>query len=337
MRPGGAGLALPLLWLSSPAHEQGTRGLNTNTGNGACPGPTSRNRQGWPSGGSPGGAEGTGYGEAPPPFPGETARAAGTPRTASGLTFSGSESLQVHPLTLTRPPGSRAGPAATGQKTKARKQRRVCQEQQSGPQGAVWEGQQPPPSASGQKSPARPGAFLEAQRCQHEAFFPTGSRGPATGQATPHRRLRPAKASRVPRPGREDTERFTPVALLPLQTNNTPDPRGRHGAECWPCSAHCPTGHVSAKTRKQPRRPDRAGPWGAWEPGGHGEHTPLQGTGSLPSQIHLSLCTPGRHPERPAVAHASEVLLHQHHPRPQRRAETPVSRCPSHRASDADS
>lgn len=116
-----------------PNTGRGIRGVNTKPRAGrrkqdqSPPGPTSRRRQGWPRRRRPGAAsgawealgarlrgtrpparcalsgraEGTGCAEAPPPFPGETAWATGTLQAASGLAFSGSESLQVHPLTLT--------------------------------------------------------------------------------------------------------------------------------------------------------------------------------------------------------------------------------------------
>lgn len=133
VRPGRAGRYPPLLWPSSPKHGQrhqrsehktASRGRKQDQ---SPPGPTSRRRQGWPRRRRPGAAsgawealgarlrgtrpparcalsgraEGTGCAEAPPPFPGETAWATGTLQAASGLAFSGSESLQVHPLTLT--------------------------------------------------------------------------------------------------------------------------------------------------------------------------------------------------------------------------------------------
>lgn len=267
-----------------PNTGRGIRGVNTKPRAGrrkqdqSPPGPTSRRRQGWPRRRRPGAAsgawealgarlrgtrpparcalsgraEGTGCAEAPPPFPGETAWATGTLQAASGLAFSGSESLQVHPLTLTPTAWQPSRLSSHGAENKAAEGGGVCQEKQPGPQGAVWGGQQPPPAGFRTKVPGQPGALLEAKWSRLEASAPHALGAPATGRTTPQ-----ASAAKVvpgSRTRRTEVEGRAPAALLPLRKNDARDPEAAAGP-----SAGLPQPAVPRATLWQRREKNQGG------------------------------------------------------------------------------
>lgn len=159
------------------------------------------------------------------------------------------KSIHSHLLQL---PGSRAGSAATEQKTKPRKEGRVCQEKQPGPQGAVWGGQQPPPAGFRTKVPGQPGALLEAKWSWLEASAPHALGAPATGRTTPQ-----ASAAKVvpgSRTRRTEVEGRAPAALLPLRKNDARDPEAAAGP-----SAGLPQPAVPRATLWQRRENNQGG------------------------------------------------------------------------------
>lgn len=225
MRPGRAGLCLPLLWLSSPKHEQRHQRTEHKNRKHRAPRPDEQTQAGLAET-KPGAASrawealGAGFaGTCPParrPSPGvQRAQAVrtrrrrfqgrlpgpqglhGPPPASLSQALDPDESLRSH---LFQPPGSRAGSAVTEQKTKAAEKEILPRKAVRAP-GSRLGGSATPARQLQDESP-RPDREHFSRRSAARTRHPAPQALEAPRRAVPRRRLRPAKVLPVPRPGR---------------------------------------------------------------------------------------------------------------------------------------